>query len=87
MIRKQIGTIGLIAVLVLLCGAGVYAKELKIGVGAPLSGGNAPSGQDYRDGVILAAEEWEARGGVAGYDKITVIAGDDKESAKEGVSV
>lgn len=84
---NSLGVWSLVLFLTVMVGTAAYAKELKIGVGAPLSGGNAPSGQDYRDGVILAAEEWEARGGVAGYDKITVIAGDDKESPKEGVSV
>ena len=57
------------------CGGGGGA--IKIAILAPLSGDVATFGQSTRDGVMLAVEEWNAKGGPAGY-KIQYVLGDSQ---------
>jgi len=47
--------------------AAASAEEIKIGVLAPLTGPSASDGQEYVRGVTWAAEEANAKGGIAGY--------------------
>ena len=46
------------------CGGG--GNTVKVAILAPLSGDVATFGESTRDGVLLAIEEWNAKGGVMG---------------------
>ena len=72
----------------LFAGAAVPAAAqsvIKIAVGAPLTGPLAKQGQEVANAVKLAAEEWNARGGVLGK-KIEVVAADDQGNPQVGVA-
>jgi branched-chain amino acid transport system substrate-binding protein len=58
---------------------------IKIAVGAPLTGPLAKQGQEVANAVKLAAEEWNARGGVLGK-KIEVVEADDQGNPQVGVA-
>lgn len=58
------------------------AEEIKLGVLAPLTGPSASDGQEYVRGVTWAAEEANAKGGVAGYTfKVEVADVGDQSAA------
>lgn len=59
---------------------------IKIGVVGPMTGDQAKMGQDIYRGTLLAAEEWNGRGGVL-EKKIVVIETDDRHDPREAVSV
>jgi branched-chain amino acid transport system substrate-binding protein len=59
---------------------------IKIGVYGPLTGGSSPMGLSMRDGVRLAAEEINARGGVLGR-KIELVERDDQATNERGAQV
>ncbi|HEV8677940.1 MAG TPA: branched-chain amino acid ABC transporter substrate-binding protein [Stellaceae bacterium] len=42
-------------------------KEITIGIALPLTGADAQAAQKVRDGALMAIEEFNAKGGVAGY--------------------
>ncbi|HQE92125.1 MAG TPA: ABC transporter substrate-binding protein [Anaerolineae bacterium] len=65
------------------CGGG--SKTIKIAVLAPLSGGEVTFGESTRDGVLLAMEEWNAKGGIDGKP-IEVIVEDSQCNAEVAVS-
>jgi branched-chain amino acid transport system substrate-binding protein len=52
-------------------------KELKIAIVAPLSGNLSGWGSLVRNGVVLAIDEWNARGGVLGK-RIAAVMGDSQ---------
>jgi len=58
---------------------------VKIAVGAPLTGPLAKQGQEVANAVRLAAEEWNAKGGLFGK-KIEVVAADDQGNPQIGVA-
>lgn len=58
---------------------------IKIAVGAPLTGPLANQGQEIANAVKLAAEEWNARGGVLGK-KIEVMEADDQGNPQIGLA-
>ncbi|MDQ7778867.1 MAG: branched-chain amino acid ABC transporter substrate-binding protein, partial [Planctomycetota bacterium] len=60
------------------CGDGGQKSEevIKIGVAGPLTGGQAKMGSDILNGVTLAVDEWNAKGGVLGK-KIVIVKQDD----------
>jgi branched-chain amino acid transport system substrate-binding protein len=58
---------------------------IKIAVGAPLTGQLAKQGQEVANAVRLAADEWNAKGGVLGR-KIEVLAADDQGNPQVGVA-
>jgi branched-chain amino acid transport system substrate-binding protein len=66
------------------CGAG-GGDTVKIAILAPLSGDVATFGQSTRDGVLLAMDEWNEKGGVLGK-KIEAIVEDSQCSAEAAVS-
>lgn len=72
----------------ILVSAGCQKKEerIKIGVAGPMTGDQAKMGTDFKNGVSLAVEEWNARGGLLGKKIIMVIA-DDQHDPKQAVSV
>ncbi|MBI4847745.1 MAG: branched-chain amino acid ABC transporter substrate-binding protein [Nitrospirae bacterium] len=59
---------------------------IKIGIAGPMTGDQAKMGMDFKNGVTLAVEEWNAKGGVLGK-KIELIIGDDQRDPKQAVSV
>ncbi|MEW6687359.1 MAG: branched-chain amino acid ABC transporter substrate-binding protein [Candidatus Edwardsbacteria bacterium] len=61
-------------------------KTIKIGVAAPMTGSWAKMGNDILNGVKLAVEEWNARGGILGK-KIEIISEDDQGDPRQAVSV
>jgi len=77
-----------IAVLFLAVAAAVpsSAKEIKIGLVTPLSGDVKTFGESVRNSFLIAVEEANAKGGVAGM-KITVVIQDDKNDATEAANV
>ena len=79
---------GLILLLVFLVFTGCQKKEdvIKIGVAAQMTGSEAKMGNDFKNGVTLAVDEWNNRGGVLGK-RIEVLIGDDQADPKQAVSV
>ena len=62
------------------------ADPIKIGVSGPFTGGSAPMGVSMRDGVRLAAQEINARGGVLGR-QIQLVERDDEAKNERGVQI
>src|SRR5512139_3328869 len=62
------------------------AKEIKIGLVTPLSGDVKTFGESVRNSFLIAVEEANAKGGVAGM-KITWVIQDDKNDATEAANV
>ena len=60
--------------------------QVKFGVGGPITGANAATGAQMKNGVDQAATDINAGGGILGK-KITVEYGDDVSDPKQGVSV
>ncbi len=60
--------------------------EVKLAVGAPITGGSAAFGAQLKNGVEQAVEDINAAGGILGQ-KIALSVGDDRADPKEGVSV
>ncbi|MBI5640365.1 MAG: branched-chain amino acid ABC transporter substrate-binding protein [Nitrospirae bacterium] len=74
--------------LAVFSGLGCRKKSdvVKIGVAGPMTGDQSKMGMDFKNGVSLAVEEWNAKGGVLGK-KIELIIGDDQHDPKQAVSV
>jgi branched-chain amino acid transport system substrate-binding protein len=66
--------------------AGNAAAQVKFGVGGPITGANAATGAQMKNGVDQAAADINKTGGILGQ-KITVEYGDDVADPKQGVSV
>ena len=62
------------------------AAQVKFGVGGPITGPNAATGAQMKNGVEQAATDINAAGGTLGK-KLTVEFGDDVSDPKQGVSV
>lgn len=62
------------------------ADVIRVGVAAPMTGDQSKLGTDFKNGVSLAVEEWNANGGVLGK-KIEIIIGDDQHDPKQAVSI
>ena len=62
------------------------ADPIKIGLSGPFTGGSSPMGVSMRDGVKLAAEEINAKGGVLGR-QIQLIERDDQADNTRGIQV
>src|SRR5512139_144381 len=77
-----------IAILFLAVAAAVPsdAKEMKIGLVTPLSGDVKTFGESVRNSFLIAVEEANAKGGVAGM-KIAWVVQDDKNDATEAANV
>lgn len=74
------------AVAVAAFASGAFAQQvIKIAAGAPLTGALAKPGQEVVNAVQLAADEWNAKGGVLGM-KIEVVAADDQGNPQIGVA-
>jgi branched-chain amino acid transport system substrate-binding protein len=66
--------------------AGTANAQIKIGVGAPITGPNASFGAQIKNGADQAIEDINAKGGIQGQ-KLTATYGDDVSDPKQGVSV
>lgn len=68
--------------------SGCKKKEdvIKIGIAGPMTGAQAKMGTDFRNGVTIAIEEWNAKGGILGK-KIEIVVGDDQADPKQAVAV
>jgi branched-chain amino acid transport system substrate-binding protein len=66
--------------------SGMAAEPIKIGVSGPFTGGSAPMGVSMRDGVRLAANEINAKGGVLGR-QIQLVERDEEAKNERGVQV
>ncbi len=59
---------------------------IRIGAAGPMTGSESKMGLDLKNGVELAAAEWNAKGGVLGK-RIEVLSGDDAADPKQAVTV
>lgn len=66
--------------------AGAASAQVKFGVAGPITGPNAATGAQMKNGTQQAAEDINAAGGILGK-KISVEFGDDVSDPKQGVSV
>src|SRR5499427_6906487 len=66
--------------------SGSATAQVKFGVGGPITGPNAATGAQMKNGVEQAVADINAAGGMLG-NKLTVEFGDDVSDPKEGVSV
>jgi len=69
-----------------LCPLALAADPIKVGVSGPFTGGSSPMGVSMRDGVKLAAEEINAKGGVLGRP-IQLVERDDEAKNERGVQI
>jgi len=85
--KKSLLSLLIIAASVLIF-SGCQKKEdvIKIGVAGPMTGDQAKMGTDFKNGVALAVEEWNAKGGVLGK-KIIALIEDDQHDPKQAVSI
>lgn len=85
---KRLLIVGLLCLAALGCSkqGGKEAAVIKIGAAGQLTGAEAVFGADMLNGVKLAVEEWNAKGGVLGK-KIEVVAGDDQAEPRQAVAV
>ena len=67
-------------------GGEAAANTIKVGVYGPYTGGSSPMGTSMRDGVRLAADEINAKGGVLGR-KIELAERDDQATNERGAQV
>uniref|UniRef100_UPI003342210C ABC transporter substrate-binding protein n=1 Tax=Castellaniella defragrans TaxID=75697 RepID=UPI003342210C len=73
--------------LMLATATGAYAADtIKIGVSGPFTGGSSSMGVSMRNGVRLAAEEINAKGGVLGR-QLELIERDDEAKNERGVQI
>src|SRR5918993_5928833 len=66
--------------------SGAAHAQIKLGVGAPITGPNAAFGAQLKNGAEQAVEDINAAGGIMGQ-KIQIVVGDDVSDPKQGVSV
>ena len=79
--------LSLILVLALVAATLVTAQDIKVGGVGPVTGEAATFGVSTKNGVMLAAEEWNAKGGLFNNRKVRVIFEDDKGDPAEGATV
>ncbi len=83
--KKLIAAAAVLAIC-LLASCQLGPRTIKIGVAGPMTGSDAKQGQDILNGVKLAVQEWNVRGGLLGK-KIEVLWEDDRSDPKEAVAV
>ena len=82
---RRIATLG-VALSFAFALAGSATAQVKFGVGGPITGPNAATGAQMKNGVEQAVADINAAGGMLG-NKLTVEFGDDVSDPKQGVSV
>ena len=85
---KRLYIVFFLIVLAAVAGFGCQKKSdvIKIGVAGPMTGDQSKMGMDFKNGVSLAVEEWNSKGGLLGK-KINLVIGDDQHDPKQAVSV
>jgi branched-chain amino acid transport system substrate-binding protein len=66
--------------------SGSANAQIKLGLGAPITGQNASFGAQLKNGAEQAVEDINAAGGINGQ-KLQLVVGDDVSDPKQGVSV
>ncbi|EGX99877.1 leucine-, isoleucine-, valine-, threonine-, and alanine-binding protein substrate-binding protein [Nitrospirillum viridazoti Y2] len=85
MVRMK-GRVAAVAIMVAAgLGAGAARAEIKLGLGAPLTGPNAVVGEQLRRGSEQAIKDLNAKGGVLG-EQIVLIQADDASNPSQGVA-
>lgn len=79
--------LSLILVLILVAASIVTAQDIKVGGVGPVTGEAATFGVSTKNGIMLAAEEWNAKGGLFNNRKVRIIFEDDKGDPAEGATV
>lgn len=69
-----------------LVGLGCSSSNIRVMVAGPMTGEQAKSGTDIKNGVQLAVDDWNAKGGVLGK-KIVMTVGDDKGDADTALAL
>jgi branched-chain amino acid transport system substrate-binding protein len=85
---KKLIVFALLSLAMLACTkkGGQETAVIRIGAAGQLTGPEAVFGSDMLNGVKLAVEEWNAKGGVLGK-KIELVPGDDQAEPRQAVSV
>ena len=78
--------LGLGALTLVLTGLSCSGGSIKLLVAAPLSGEQEQSGKGVLNGVQLAVDQWNAKGGIKGR-KIVIIQGDDQGDPNTAVKL
>jgi len=88
-VRKTL-TVLVLCTIVIFSGLSACQKKdstvIKIGIAGPMTGDQSRFGMDFKNGVSLAVDDWNSKGGVLGK-KIELIIGDDQHDPKQAVSV
>lgn len=66
--------------------SGPALAQVKMGVGAPITGNSAAFGAQLKNGTTQAVEDFNKAGGISGQ-KVELSVGDDASDPKQGVSV
>lgn len=82
MVNNFLKPITLAVGLLMLVSSALFAKDIKIGVQAPITGEYANEGQSIDNGVKLVIEQINAKGGVLGQN-LVVISCDDEASPQK----
>jgi len=82
---KGMTKVGL-AFAVAIATAGAASAQVKIGMGGPITGPNAATGAQMKNGVDQAVEDINKAGGILGQN-LSASYGDDASDPKQGVSV
>ncbi len=72
-------------VVVVFAGCQKKGETIKVGVAGPMTGDQAKMGTDFKNGVTLAVEEWNSKGGVLGK-KLEIVIADDQHDPKQAVA-
>ncbi|MGA2192956.1 MAG: branched-chain amino acid ABC transporter substrate-binding protein [Nitrospirota bacterium] len=66
--------------------SGKGGDTINIGVAGPMTGDQSKMGMDFKNGVTLAVEQWNSKGGVLGK-KVVVQIEDDQHDPKQAVAI
>lgn len=84
--RSLVSFVAVLSIALLFFGCKKKEDTIKIGIAGPMTGAQAKMGTDLRNGVTIAVEKWNSKGGVLGK-KIEIVIGDDQADPKQAVAV
>ena len=84
--RLLIFFIAVFSIMLFFYGCKKKEDVIKIGIAGPMTGPQAKMGADFRNGISIAVDEWNEKGGVLGK-KIEIRVGDDQADPKQAVAV
>lgn len=76
----------LLSFLIVSFGCKTKEETIRIGAAAPLTGSIAKMGNDFKNGITIAIQEWNDKGGIKGK-KIELLIEDDANDPKQAVAV